>query len=307
MDNPSNKIAQIKALKNGKGIQYLINTASEILGNPILMHDVDYKVLAYTENVLTDDPLWNELTATGEHGEESQQLFRNEGFMDTVANIETITLLTSPKIKYDRIFGKIFNKDNIMVACTDIICCNKPFADNDMEAFDAFRQVIAKEIHKSEHYQAYGKMYQETLIKKLIEGSIGDKTFYSCHVANIYQGLKNNLFLAVADISHFSADYSKLASFRDSLAKLRPDFKYAIYLNYLTIIISSDDTRLIVERDLPKLSKIFEKHNIYVGISGSFENLYQLPTYYAEALTALIQGLKSNSPQRIFLFDELSL
>lgn len=305
MHNASNILEQIKSLKNGNGIQYLINAASEILENPILMHDVDYQLVSYTEKIVTDDPLWNELMSTGEHGGESLKLFRDEGFMDTVANTKTVALLTSPKIKYDRIFGKVFNKNGIMVACIDLICYNRPFASGDLEAFDAFREVLSKELSKSRYYQTYGKMYQESLIRKLIDGSIADKTFYSCHVANIYQGLKTNLFLAVADISQSGSDYTALASLLDSFVKVKPDLKYAIYSNYIVIILSSDAPRLNVKEEIPGLSKIFRQHNIYVGISDSFENLYQLPTYYAQALESLNFGLKSDNRQRAFSYDEI--
>lgn len=53
MCSVTNKTEQVLALKKGKGIQYLFNQAYEIFGNPLSMHDMDDKTVAYTENTMT--------------------------------------------------------------------------------------------------------------------------------------------------------------------------------------------------------------------------------------------------------------
>ena len=63
---------------------------------------------------------------------------------------------------------------------------------------------------------------------------------------------------------------------------------------------------LSVEKDLNMLIEVFEKNNIYAGISSNFENLYETRTYYIEAVNALNDGLNSNNQQRIFLHDRNS-
>jgi len=55
------KMEQIKALENGKGIQYLLNSAYKIFNNPLFMIDSDYNMIAITD-VPVDEPNWIELT-----------------------------------------------------------------------------------------------------------------------------------------------------------------------------------------------------------------------------------------------------
>lgn len=301
----ADKTARIKEIKPGKGIQLLINEASRIFGNPILVHDVDFKLVAHTENVITDDPLWNELVTTGEHNAQSQEFFRNEGFFDIVADVSPVTLLSSPKIKYDRIFGKLYNKEKIMVACTDMLLCFKPMEYGDAEAFEAFRLLLQKELNKSPYYRTYGKLYQENLFKKLIDGSIADKTYYSCHVANIYNELKSYLFLAVADIARYSSDYAKLTVVRDTFFKKNPSCRYSIYKNHVIILISSDSGRFNIKEDLGTLMGFIQKNNICVGISRVFENVFDFPKHYKEAVTALNQCLCDGGQSLVYLYDDL--
>lgn len=69
------------------------------------------------------------------------------------------------------------------------------------------------------------------------------------------------------------------------------------------MIMSFEKKPFDVNEALGKLNKIFKKRNIYVGISGSFENLVNLPIHYTEAVNALNYGIKCDSGQRIFLYD----
>ena len=306
MGNLSNEMENIKTIKRDKGVQYLINEAAKIFDNPILMYDLDYKAIAYTENIVTDDPLWNEFVKIGGYSSESIELFKDECFIDVEANTKTIAILSSDKLKYDRIFGKIYNKNNITVAGVNLVACNKPLDDDVSAIFEAFCKILSKEVSKDGFYQTYGESYQENLIGKLIDGNIEDKRLYPLRMDIIYSGLKNYLYLAVVDVVRCDPEYTKLLYFRDLLRQTQPKFKYAIYSNYIIIIISSNSMKLNIKKDLKKFNGLFEQNNVYAGISSCFENLYEFQKYYIEAVNALNYGLtKDNSSQRICLYDEI--
>lgn len=305
MSDLLNKIEQVMSFKKGNGIQYLLNEGYEILGNPIYIHDIEYKLQACTENVIIDDTLWIELITTGIHGEETVELFKNEYFIDAAANAQTIAFLVSDKLKYDRILGKIINRDNITVAYAYVVASKKPFEDNDPIIFETLCKKISNEIRKNKFYQAYGEIHLETMINKLIGGYVKDKRLYTNRVAEVYSGLKNYLYIAVADISKINSKYSKAVQLKNKIKKKQPMFKYAIYADYIVIIISSDKAKLNVKKDLRKLKDVMEENDICLGISNCFENLYQTQKYYIEASKALDYGLKSVGNQRIYLSDEI--
>lgn len=305
MSNLMNKIKQINALENGGGMQYLLNEGYKILGNPIYVHDIDYKLLSCTENIITDDPLWNELIITGLHGDDTIELFKNEYFIDAVANAKNIAFLASDKLKYSRIIGKILYRNNFTVACANIVACNKPFQDDDPIIFERLCTKFSLEVSKNEYYQIYGETHQETVIKELIEGCINDKRLYTRCVAELYDGLKNYLYIAIADIAKFDPEHARLAYFKNVFKQTYPMFKYAIYSGYIVIIISSDDIKLNIKEDLKELNKLVEEHNICVGISHCFENMFDAQAYYTEAFKALNYGLNSAGSQRIYFYNEI--
>lgn len=302
--NLPDKSERLKAIESGKGIQYILDEAYRILGNPILMHDMEYKVIAYTEGITTDDPIWNEFVTDGTVSDKTIKLFKEEGFIDAVANTRKITLMISDRLKHERISGKIFVKDNIRVANLVVVACNKRFEIGDYPLIETLCEIVSAELCKSEFYQSYGQTYQEDLLKKLIEGSIEDQRLYMARIENISEGLKDYFYLAVAEGPLCDApEYAQLAYFRDQFKQVQGEFKYIIYSNYIVIIMSTDAATLNIKRDLKKLNQFFVENNIYAGVSNRFHNLFELRKYYIEAVNALRHGLKMNESQWFFSYD----
>lgn len=276
---------KIGSIKNGNGIQYILNEAYKILGNPILIQDMEYKLIDCNKNILVNDPIWVEFISTGTVSNNWLEFFKNECFIESAANTKKVAFLISDNLKYPRIYGKLFNKDKLQVGCACMVAYNKPFEDHDPEIFEMICDTISEEFGRIESYQKYGQMYFEILIKELIHG-IKDKELYAAHIESIYMHLKNNIYLAVVDFSKCNSEHNSLEYYRDLFKHIYPSFKYAIYLNYIIIIISTDNNYYI-KKELRCLKKIFEKDNIYAGVSSCFYNLYELPKYYNEAIDKL--------------------
>jgi len=303
MHESLDKMKKIKALiNNGKGIRYTLSEVSKILGNPILIQDRDYNVISYTEDIVTDDPIWNEFVTTGTVSHSTVSMYKTEGFFEAIANLRRVNFLITDKLKYDRIHGKLLDKDGITVGAATIVACHKPFADDILELHEAVCDALSIELCQDNFYIGYGQAYLESLVSRLIEGKIeGNEFYYTAQVDSIYTDLGNNLYLAVMDIPKCTAD-TQLEYFRDLFKRTQPAYKYFIYAPYILMIAGTNDSTFNVKKDLRKLSKIFSEYHIHAGISSRFENLFKLQRYYIEAVDALNDGLKSGSRQRIFLY-----
>lgn len=287
MSNTTGKMKQLRALEIGKGIQYLLNEACRILGNPVLTHDMEFNLIACTENVVTDDLIWNEVLTTGRVSRNLMEFYKNESFFDAAANAKKITFLPSDKLRDKRILGKLFSSENIQIGCASIKEDHQPFDDDDPVLFEFFCDVLNREIAKSEHFRVYGQAYQETLINKLIEGSIDDREIYTAHVESIYRNLKEYLYLAVIDTAQSNPTFAELSHLRDMLKRAQPAFKYSIYADRVVMIISSDSAVLDAKKAMCKLGGLIKQNGLRIGISECFDNLYELQKYYAEAVDAL--------------------
>jgi hypothetical protein len=300
-----NKQEKIKNLETGKGIQYLLDAAYKIFGNPIVVFDTYYSLIAFTEDV-NDDPLWNTLISTGTFSMEVQEFFSSEQFTESVANADKQVIMKSDKLKYDRILSNVFNREHIKVANIVMVECKTPFGKSILTDFEVFADKVMEEIKDDNYYIAYGRDYHDALINKILDGQIIDTFIYTSHVQILYDGFQDYLYLAAINTGNGTTrqnDHSNLKQIRDMLIQRYPSFKFGIYSDYILMIISSKyinfSPEIIIE---DRQENIFAHNNLFVGISSSFENIYELDKYYNEAVTALKNGIAADNKQNIFQY-----
>ena len=296
------KQQQIRGLEKGQGIHYLLDKASHIFRNPIAMFDTYYALIAYTD-VETDDPVWNELISTGTFSMKTQKFFAEESFNEDAANANGLTMMKSNQLKYDRMAAIVRNSEQVWVANIVIVACNTPFEPDDPAAFEALADALTSEIRDDEHYTAYGRAYHEAFINKLINQEIDDPRLYTGHVQILYAGFESYLYVAVVDVSRNDVFRDRPADFRDLLLRRYPSFKFAIFSDYIIILLSSKNRIFPFHLIFGTRDNPLDRDNIFVGVSGSFENPYQLHIHYHEAVTALKDGMKRDTHQRIFVYN----
>lgn len=304
------RVKQLRGLKEkaDRGLKYLINEAYQILGNPIILYDADWKILAYSENVICDDIFWNN-HVNEKTVEKNIKNFINEGFIDAMIRPNKVVLLKSDKVKYERLFGKVFDNDSNILGGVSVVASNKPFEDDDFRTTEIICGVLSKEILKIPYYQTYAQEKMEKcinmLISKEIEGT-ENRLYASSYVEMVYTGLKNYLYVAVAILPN-APTRAELEYYKELFKQIRPAFKYSIYFNYVVIIMSDDEELLCPKICFNRLNGVLKRDNIKIGISRRFENLFELSKYYGEAVCALNQGLKDNGNQYIFVYDKNTL
>lgn len=307
MSNKNNKFTQLKEFHklSDENMQFLINKAYQILENPIIIYDLNWKIIAYAEGVVTDDPIWNSHVNHGTINFEIKNLALDEGFVEIMASQKPVVFLHSDILKYGRIFAKLFDENGIVIAFASVVASDKQFEDHDVILVEEICKKLSKEILKVDYYKNSGRMKLEFLIKNLIEGDGLIDLYEVNYIEMIYSKFKNYLYIAVADIGLSDPTYSQLEYYKDLFWKLRPSFKYSVYLNYILIIMSTDETVLYPKKFFNRLSGLFKQKNIKVGLSSQFENLFNLKKHYEEALKALTDGLQSNSKDHIFVYTDI--
>jgi len=293
-----NKLSHIEILENGKGIQFLLDSAHKIFNRPIAVFDINYDLKAYTD-VVSDDPIWNELVSTGTFSLKTQEFFAQELFTEAVANTDKLVILKSSKLKHDRIVGYIFNKEDIKVALIVMVGLDTLSAEEDTEAFEKLADKISREIHDDEYFTAYGRAYHESIIVKLLDQAFNIPIIYTGYVQIILEGFEDYLYVAVVDITQSGIQQNKSEFFKKLIEDTYPSFKFAIYSDYIVIIMSAGHKNFhFFNND----GNFFKQNNLFVGVSSSFENPYELRKYYGEAVAALKNGIKSNTDQRVFFY-----
>lgn len=100
--------ALLNSLIEGKGLGYIVQVGSEILGNPVLLVDATSKLLASSTSSTLDDNFWNELTAFGYGKDKTNSSYIQKGFVKQILN-SPHPLMFDPDSPHSlkRIVGKI--------------------------------------------------------------------------------------------------------------------------------------------------------------------------------------------------------
>jgi hypothetical protein len=292
--------------KDGKGeggLRHVLEQAYRSLGNPIAVIDTSYHLLEYTENTVEDDPIWNELIAGKSFSHSTVDFFNEEQFIQAVADADPVSLLKSSRLKYDRACGKFFDRDGIQLGSISVVACYRPFEPGDFEKMEGVCERISEEIQRETGCRITERVFPADFIGDLLEGNVTDRDGAERKIRELYAGLKSHLYVAVADISRYDPTISHLAYLQDVFAVLQKEYKYFIYLNSILILMSTDAGMLSAKKELGGLIGYCGARGIFLGVSGSFQNLFKLQKYYRQALDALNYGLSRSAGQVCFTYD----
>jgi len=300
------KLEQVKSLENGKGIQYLLNSAYKIFNNPIFMIDSNYNMISVTD-VPVDDHNWNELATTGTFSQKTMHLLANEGLIEDISNSEKIVILRSEKLKYAKMSGHVFNRDNIRVGLVMMSECNTPFNEEIMAAFEALEDKITFEIRDYDYFTMLAMTFHEDKINLLLDGAVNDPLLYNPQAQILYDGFDDYLYVAVVSVERNNilenVHRNRMEYFKSMLKTKYKSFKCSVYSDYIVMLMSSKHNNYYGVPFFNTNAGFFEQNGLSMGISGSFENMYELRQYYEQAVAALTSGLGRKDGRRIFPHD----
>ncbi|MDR1093679.1 MAG: hypothetical protein LBL66_05975 [Clostridiales bacterium] len=296
-----------KALGSGGGIQRVLDEAAERMGNPIAMFDIAYNLWAYTANAATDDPLWNELVRDGKFSHQTVDFFMSENFVEVYARSSGLAVLKSPKLKYDRVNGSIYDKNGLQVANICMVACQKPLADGDLALMRQTCDALAAELASGGYPDTAPRVWGDTLIGDLLEGKTPDESLYRNAIRELRAGSSNLFYVAAADIIQYDGTLTHLAYFCDFLKSIRKDYRYFVYLNNIVILIGAPRPVYNMDKELAPLGEFLKRSNLYVGVSGAFQNPLDLKTHFKQALNALNYGMSLECGRHIFSYDTFKM
>jgi hypothetical protein len=287
-------------LEQVQGMQAMLDRAAEWLGNPLVLFDTSYTLLAHTHTDVTDDPLWNELLKYGSFTHETVDFFNHSNFIAAVAESDVVALLQSDQLSYDRACGKFFDPDGVQLGAVTVVACHRPFYPSDFADLAVLCECIAAE--NAHSHVLTERVFREPLISDLLDGKQPNVQ----SLAALEQSFPAYIYAAVADISLYDPTLLHLAYLRDLFMRLLPEARCFLYLNSIVVLVGSESASLRLEVLTP-LATFCEKYNIYAGVSNSFTNLRRLRAYYRQAISALNHGLEQPLAQRIYRYAELAM
>jgi sugar diacid utilization regulator len=293
----------LRSLIRAKGIQEIIDTAFELIGNPIIVLSNNYEILAYTRNVEINDPVWNHTVTVGKTPESFIDSIKTGRIIEKVYKSKSAVLVQSSSSRCRDIMGKV-EIDGKIVAHIGIGEYLAPFKENDLELATLLCSVLSAEMQKNKLFRNTKRIMFEHFITDLLDGKVMKNEIMSERMQHIDLDLKGCLYVITVNIEDYEILNTTISYARDQLENLVFGSKSLIYNNQIVLIISTQSDRPFFDTDLQSLENYLKGNKMYAGISRRFTDIAMLRKHYMQSLRSIKLGIIMHKHKVLFSFED---
>lgn len=283
------------------GIQAMVDRAYLAFGNPILVFDGGFNLVAAS---------WEEVKKANIR----EEIIENRGFTSIefdmansrnnihkrVQKSEEPILSYNPELGYDQLLCAIdTQKDlgHIVVSAT-----NRPLSPMDVKMMIVLKKSIDQQLKKNEFTRNAKGFNYEYFLKDVLDGKIAaGKSFLDRldYLGNEFCGNMYCLVIETALSSVVVNTHHIRSLFESRLLKT----KTLIYNGKIVVILSVPENRYLPKENLEAAVNICRENNLFAGLSNCFQSIIEISEYYKQALRAIELGLGTVDKPDLFLYE----
>lgn len=330
-----------KVLSEGKDLQQLVDTASELIGNPIFIRDENFKILAFTQNVILDDYVWNKIVSKGYQTYNDLQFLLKNGFLSSVHNVkvpvyfkhvdnrtekkenesqqieimktglkQNMSFIIKPvffqisKINIPRIWSNIYiNHKNI--GHVVVLEAFKPFSERDIALIGQFSDMVSLHLQKHRYYENSSGNKMELLLVDILDKTVNDQETIDDRLGVIDRKIPNTMQIFTVTSKQNEVSDFTFKHFRGFFENVFDTEACVLYEGKIVVLLKHN--KFLSESQISKLHEILQDTDMLIGISRSFHGLLDLRKCYRQALKSIEVGQRINKEKVLFLYDDYIL
>lgn len=278
-----------------QGIQELIEQASDLLGNPLLLMEEDGKFLA-----------WRSWLPEGDHGPILAERMRHElecTAMDTLhvqwlsksGVLDKMSKEKASQIYFDRYLDCTAAIAPIIIGSVEVAWLHmvefcRPFEDTNLECFDILAKLLSQEIQKNDLFVHTSKSSTDYFLQELLETKYPNKLAIERQLEALHFVPKHYFYLAILQ---FSTDHPSRISFEALENQLRGILNgcmWCVYQEHFVILFTQDEAMPFNPSAKNVLRRVAIANGITVGISNCFSSLTEIHLADSQAQSAVHFG-----------------
>lgn len=290
------KIAE-EALE-GKDIVSLINTAASLIGNALILVDVNMKVLVHSTDFEIMDPLWAENIRLGQYSNEFiQKVKYNKDMHDWRKSDEASKIITLEGDIQPKLVTRIIQNGHVVGGLVMIAhhtpikhSCVKQLPKIGTILFDTFNSIFGDSRFTSFH---------STILYHLLSGDDLSDTIDLSILPNTK--FPTNMTVVVGRfIRRIENRYLK-RTVAYELERIFPNGYPVQYKNYIAILVPS-----ITNEQKEELVKLSSSEEINIGISWPFTDIFDFRKHFYQAVHAIKQAQSFGTTNMVLNYTDYS-
>ena len=287
----------------GKGLQQLVDTASALVGNPIYVIDLQYKYLAISSGVFSDNTFLSRESSSPYVTEEGIEYIRANHIDEKVRSSKL------PIYSFNRMAGfgtltSAIHIDGIEVGHIMIQESEHKFKDTDPEFLFNFARLVSMELQKNSVFTNNKGVMYSYLLAELLKPNNTNVRIVQQRLDHLGYQLKDDLYIMVIPPSSYTNSSLHLEVILQSIRNIFVGSLYVIYENSIVFLVSKDKYQGFSEFEQDRLTDFLKANDLKVGISNFFSDLEDAPRFLRQATEAIGLGLKLHPDQPIYHYED---
>ncbi|WP_405114362.1 helix-turn-helix domain-containing protein [Paenibacillus sp. FSL K6-1217] len=279
----------LEACVAGKGLDAIVSAAAELLGNPVIIIDGSYRILASSDCGGVTDPIWSDNLHKGYCSYDFIAAVHQMKCVQTgIESLEAYEVECSGS-QVTKLVAKV-RIGSKPVGNVIVLGSTRPIhqKDHDLAGFTA--ELVAAEMAKNSFYRNSGQAEYEELIYGLLENEESGQMLVQERLRSGKLLPKGRLSVLVLDLAGYEAASKYNGYLRDQLHQYFREERLIFYHEHMVGVCEGDAVASRSRGDEPGLREFLVTHQIRLGISREFTDLTDCRKYYLQALKALEIG-----------------
>lgn len=296
----------IEIVEENKGLQFLVDKISKVIGNPVCITNMNHKILAETSYELKNMEIYNQCKTANNH---NGHLIRTDEQYFLIDNVLSRMDLNDKPVVFHKSEG--YETSRIVynlkvskrhIAFFNVLEVDTLFTDSTIDLIVFLSRSVSLELQKSEMLLLncdlkFADLFADLLSRDGLSNSYINKIF-----SNLNYSISNKHLLVVIPSPSASDHSSKITYLRKKILNFFKCNFCIIYEQNIVMIIESPTDSFFTDIELSKLRELLSITNMYAGISREFFNFTDIRRGYIEASKAVELGLRMNVGGHIFRY-----
>lgn len=289
----------LKSLVVNDSVENLINNMADILKNPIILLNKNFKIIANSTNYLLNERTWIEAIERGYCTFEHSSCFIQSLETYSVTD-EHDTFVIPAQTNSVRQYAKKLFYDSKLIGYLLLFESCTPFSHIKLKGFQlasgivTIMQHVANELAKNLHEYS-----GENIVSECLNGDFKSFNVFRERISNTIFADFHYYYCIYIDVTNYINFNPKKEVIRDYILDLFKDSWTILFKGEVVSLVAINAPDLDIIERLSAKKKEFESHGLSLGISDMFVDLYNLPVYYEQCLVAN-RLCRSLSPQNCF-------
>lgn len=294
------------ALFSGNGLQYLVDTASHIFGNPIYVVDLQNKYLAMSAGIVPDDDFFREESASGYISEKGIRSIRANKVDEKVRGADTAYYFVNSLVKKGMLVDAV-HIQGVEVGHVMMLESEHPFLEYDPDFFHRFCKLVSMELQKNSAYSRNKGVMYSYFLADLLKNPRQNVSDIRERLKILGYSLKETFYIvAIPPVGHSFSDL-KLEVILEHLKQIFAGSIYVIYEDTIVFLISRAMDQNLSEYEISQLSEYLTANRLKAGISNFYQHLEDTPRFYRQAIDSVHLGLKLKDSAPIYYYSDYYL